>query len=81
MKAKLMKAFKEMKENCEMTAQLYQQNLVFNSWSEAYNRIDDILATFRNMISGLYIYDLISEEMYNYFFDMSANISAVNLLH
>lgn len=80
MKKKIIKAFEDMKLQCETIASFYKKGEIYKSWTRAYDAISDQIQIFRDMISGLYIYEIIDEKFFDKVCEMVAQISAVDLL-
>lgn len=81
MKKKVINAFNEMKEQCEIIANFYKKGEIYESWIKAYDAISNQIQIFRDMISGMYIYEIIDEDFFNKAFEMSTEVSAIDLLH
>ena len=63
------KAFNNMKESCETVVSLRKKGLCgYDDYKKASNQIDNYRQVYMNMLTGLLLFEVISEDIYDYSF-------------
>ena len=65
------KAFNNMKESCETVVSLRKKGLCgYDDYTKASNQIDNYIQSYVDMLASLLLFEVISENTYNYGFSL-----------
>ena len=65
------KAFNNMKESCKTVVSLRKKGLCgYDDYTKASNQIDNYIQSYMDMLASLLLFEVISENTYNYGFSL-----------